>query len=153
MDYSKGVDLPAFLKWKFAHEREQGKDEARRKYAHVEQTIEEAQAMGWIGEDEAKRRKLVAQMAQEEYKAAELSGLLIRTEEAADIVSGEYAIVREAFLSLPSKAAPRLGSDDEMERRGVLEEEIDRILADLQADARYQAEIEDGANSAQEIAE
>jgi hypothetical protein len=137
IDYSDGIDVPAFLKWKFREEYEKGREAERKKFAHVEQTIEEAQAAGYIDEGEAKRRKLVAQMAQEEIKTAELQGLLIRTEEVAHVVQGEYAILREALLTLPGKAAPRLNVPGEDDRRKILEEEVDGVLSELEADARY----------------
>lgn len=142
IDYGGGVDLPAFLKWKFAHEREARRDEIRKKFAYVEQTIEEAQAAGFIDSDEAKRRKLVADMAIREIELAERRGELVRTAEVAAVVQGEYAILREAFLTLPGKSAPRLGMANEDDRRKVLEDDVDTILSELTADARYALEKE-----------
>ena len=142
IDYSDGVDLPAFLKRKFAEEREAGREEIRKKYAHVEETIEQAQAAGFIDADEAKRRKLVADMAIRELELAERRGELVRTAEVAHVVQGEEAIIREAFLTLPGKSAPRLGVPDEDERRKILEEDVDAILSELTAGARYELEKE-----------
>lgn len=140
MDYSNGVDVPAFLKWKFKREREVGREETRKKYAHVEETIEEAQAAGWIDEGEAKRRKLVADMAIREMERDERAGLLVRIIDVAQVVQDEFAIVREDILNMPGQLAPELEGKDYDERKEVIAEYVNKTLSELQADARFRKE-------------
>lgn len=138
LDYSNGVDIKELLKRKLKAERDAGFEDARKKYQHVEETIEEAQAMGWISEDEAKRRKLVAQMAQEEYKAAELAGEVVRISEISGVVNDEYAKVRGDLSLAPASLDHRLAMRSQDECRAILDDWIITVLTKLQADARYQ---------------
>ena len=131
------VSVPEIVKALMARERQAGADEARRKFAHVEQTIEEAEALGWISEDEAKRRKLVAQMTQEELKAAEMAGEVVRVSDVAEEVRGEYAKVRGDLNLAPANLGHRLAMRSQDECRQILDEWIIDVLSKLQADANY----------------
>ncbi len=142
-DYSGGVNVPDLLKRLFARERSRGFDEARKKFGLDEQAIEEAQTMGWISDDEAKRRKLVAQMRQEEIKADEMAGQVIHSGEVADVVQEEYAKVRGELILLPGNIDHLLAMRSQDECRKLLDDEIIRILTNLQADARYDIERSD----------
>lgn len=143
-DYSRGVNVPELVKLLLEREKQRGFEAAQKKFGLDEQSIDEAVALGWIGEEEAKRRKLVAQMRQEEIKADEMAGLVIRQDEVAYEVQGEYAKVRGELNLLPGNIDHLLAMRPQDECRELLDKEIIRILTNLQADARYQLSEEAG---------
>lgn len=90
-----------------------------------------------ISLDEAKRRKAVADAMIREIDLDRAAGAVIPIADIADIVSREYAAVREGMLGLGPRVAPRLVGQTEA---GVIAASIragvDEILATLQADHR-----------------
>lgn len=135
-DYAKGVEMRKVIDLLFDRERKKGFQEARKEFAHAEQTIEEAQAAGWISEDEAKRRKLVAQMVQEEIKADEARGRIVRVDLIAVVVREEYGKVREALLAIPDRISSKCAGQDEETIRQMILDEISSVLRNLKEDAR-----------------
>ncbi|WP_296645201.1 hypothetical protein [Roseinatronobacter sp.] len=129
MNSADGVLLPEFLKWKFRYEREQGFEEASKKFEGITSA---GDIEGVISLEEAKRRRAVADAAIREIDLDE------RAEKVApiDVMQQQFADVlgraRERLYDIPGACAPDLVSmDDAVEIEELLMSRIDDAVTEF----------------------
>lgn len=136
LDYADGVDVRALLEARFEQERTRGAEDARKKMGLDDRSIDAAEDAGWISEDEAKRRKLIAQMVQEEIKADQARAKVVPVDMVAGAVREEYGKVRDGVMNIAARAS---GKCEGLDKDGIYEiilSECRAALATLREDAK-----------------
>lgn len=84
----------------------------------------------------ARTRREVAEANMAEMREAELQGKLIRVDTVRSAWAKRVSSTRDALLQIPSRLAPTLAPETDMERVAqILEDELRRALAELTRDA------------------
>ena len=85
--------------------------------------------------DEARTRKMRAEASMAELEYSKRKSELVEVKAVADIVAGEYGIVRARFLNMAKKLCPMLQGLTIEEMQEVVDSEVNEVLAELQEDA------------------
>lgn len=132
LDPKDGCDLNKVLKWKFNWEREQGREEATKKYASLLESEEE----GIITKDEAVRRRAVAEAILKEIDLKERLGEVVPIDDVVARVEQQYSAVREKLFGIPMSVAEDLvAQEDSQVIVTIIRKAIDDVLEELDAEA------------------
>lgn len=103
--------------------------------ASVAEQMGSADGEAKLTTEEAKRRREIARMIVDEIEAAEAQRAVIKVADVLEDVAREYAEVRVALMSLPSKITSRcFGMADKAEMRDAVEELVRLCLRSLRRD-------------------
>ena len=135
IDHTKGVSVPEIVKSKLEEAREAGAAAERKRFGGVAAAIDEAEAEGWISEEEAKRRRLVAQMIQEEIRADEARHRVVPIADVAPVFAELLVPVREALMGLGPRVSPAIAVEtggDAAVISSLIRKHTDETLEELQ---------------------
>jgi hypothetical protein len=107
---------------------EQKMDQKRKK----DQSYRDNRGIEGSTDSELKSKKLLAETEKLVVEAALMTRKAIDVEEAADIFSESFSNFRAKALSMPSKLAPVLATDDDIDNiKAVLKDSLDEALNEL----------------------
>ena len=130
------LDLGQIMLWRIERETERGVKKALDAAGAGDGSGRGGPPEEWSA-DEAKRRKAVADALIQELRLDREAERVAPIDDTAAEVAAEYAEVRDGFLGLGPRAAPRLvGQTDPAVIAEILRGYVDEILAKLQADRR-----------------
>jgi excisionase family DNA binding protein len=142
MPYVQAADKYAGTPWKF--DSAEVVEWARQKA--IEESLQYAGVSGdgdEISKEEADRRKAVAQAALAEVELDEVKRAVVKVEDVAGIVAGEYAEVRSVLMNVPAKVAPTCAAHT---KATEIQDEIERAIADALDGMRYDTDAGDSPN-------
>lgn len=82
--------------------------------------------------EEARKRKVAAEASLAELNLAKEKGKLVEVDKVVKVVEDEYSTIRSKLLLIPTKVAPLVLQTTVLEEaQGILENEINQVLAEL----------------------
>jgi terminase small subunit / prophage DNA-packing protein len=127
------LDAPAVVRW-FA-DREVRNAVEKLTDREADANLEAELDPSMVSIDEAKRRKAVADARIREIDLDKAAGSVVPIADITEIISREYAAVREGMLGLGPSVAPRIvGQTEAGVIAATIRARVDEILANLQSD-------------------
>ena len=121
------VSIPAVIEWRIAQQ--------------VEAAVSSLDGGEKVSEDEAKRRRTLAQAIQEEIKADEALRRVVAIADVADRVAQEYAAVRSHLQAVGAKIAGRAAT---MTSAPEIQDLVDDAIRDALEAMQYDRSLGDG---------